>query len=231
MWKEIADYVPNNNPQQVTAKWMVKRVLDKLPDSPSIVDLGCGEGNSVDFFRKQVPSCSWVGVDISDSPEAKKRKREDAVFMYFDGVNIPLIESSVDLVFCQQVLEHVRHPESLLKDASRVLKSGGYFIGSTSHLEPYHSFSLWNFTPYGFKEIVKDAGLPLQEIRPGIDGLTLTERTFKGRPKSYSKFFSENSPFNVLIDSWGKESSRSVKQILVRKLSICGHFCFICFKP
>lgn len=231
MWKELSNYVPNEHPQQVDVKWMVRTILDKLPAAPSVLDLGCGKGDSVDFFREQIPDCSWVGVEVNDSHEAQKRHREDAVFIDFNGIDIPLLKNSVDLIFCRQFIGRVRHPDKLLQDACRVLKNDGYFVGSASHLEPYHSLLLRNYTPYGFKEVVQDAGFLLQEIRPGIDGMTLVERTFKGRPKSYGKYFSQDSPFNVLIDAWGKEKNRSVQQILVRKLSICGHFCFICAKP
>jgi hypothetical protein len=65
--------------------------------------------------------------------------------------------------------EHVRHPEELLSDIARVLRPGGQSIGSTSQLEPYHSLSLWNYTPYGFRVLVEGAGLKLDKIRPSID--------------------------------------------------------------
>jgi hypothetical protein len=34
-----------------------------------------------------------------------------------------------------------------------VLKVGGYLVGSVSHLEPYHGYSTFNYTPYGFRII------------------------------------------------------------------------------
>lgn len=230
MWNELADYVPNDHPGQVTAEWMVKRIKDKLPSNPVIVDVGCGAGNSVDFFREVFPGCTWVGVDIKESPEVRERRRTDATFMDFDGINIPLPTESVDLVFSRQVLEHVRHPEKLLKDVARILKRDGFMVGSTSQLEPYHSYQYWNFTPFGFKVIVNDAGIPLKEIRPSIDGATLVKRTYEGRPKSYSQYFSTESPLNQEIELWANETKRSIKQTIMRKLSICGQFCFTCIK-
>jgi len=221
MWNEIADYVPNDHPGQVTAEWMVKRVLDKLPPKPVIVDVGCGAGNSVDFFRSLLPDCEWIGVDIAESPEIRQRKRTDAKFLEFDGVNIPLPDNSTDLVFSRQVLE------AHLCDIRRIIKREGFVIGQTSHLEPYHSFQYWNFTPWGFKVIAPDAGFELTEIRPGIDGLTLVKRTYDGRPKSYGKYFNEESPLNSDIDNWAVSTSRSTKQRLIRKLSVSGQFCFI----
>ena len=230
MWVELADYVPNDHPGQVTAEWMVKRIKDKLPTNPIIVDVGCGEGNSVDFFRDVFPGCTWIGVDIKESPEVRKRRRTDSTFMDFDGINIPLPTESVDLVFSRQVLEHVRYPEELLKDVARILKRNGFMVGSTSQLEPYHSYQYWNFTPFGFKEIANDAGIPLKEIRPSIDGSTLVKRTYEGRPRSYSQYFSSESPLNQEIELWAVETKRSVKQTLMRKLLVCGQFCFTCVK-
>ena len=230
MWNELAAYVPNDHSGQVTAEWMVKRIRDKLPSNPFIVDVGCGAGNSVDFFREVFSGCTWIGVDIKESPEVRERRRTDAAFMDFDGINIPLPTGSADLVFSRHVLEHVRYPEALLKDVARILKRDGLMVGSTSHLEPYHSYQYWNFTPFGFKEIANVAGIPLKEIRPGIDGLTLVRRTYEGRPKSYSVFFSSESPFNSEIDSWAKDTGRGIRKAIMRKLTVCGHFCFICAK-
>ena len=231
MWSEIADYVPKDHRGQVTAEWMLLHMKDALPTPLEVVDLGCGEGNSVDFFRANFPGCHWTGVDIAESPEVHQRKRDDADFLIFDGVNIPRQSNSVDLVFSRQVLEHVRHPEEHLKDALRILKPGGYLIGSTSHLEAYHSFQYWNFTPFGFKEIVTEIGFTLEEIRPGIDGLTLLRRTYEGRPRTLNKFFSEESPINQEIEEWATNTGSSVRQTIVKKLSICGQFTFVCRKP
>jgi ubiquinone/menaquinone biosynthesis C-methylase UbiE len=231
MWNELAGCIPNDHSGQVTPEWMVNRVKDKLPSNPVIADVGCGTGNSSDFFVKLFPGCTWVGIDIKESPEVRERRRSDVIFMEFDGINIPLPTESVDLVFNRHVLEHVRHPEALLKDVARVLKSGGFLVGSTSQLEPYHSYQYWNFTPFGFKQIANDAGIPLKEIRPSIDGLTLVRRTYEGRPKSYSVFFSTESPLNSEIDSWAKSTGRGIRQTVMRKLSVCGQFVFLCEKP
>ncbi len=233
MWNEICEYVPTDVPHQVTAEWMVKRLLKKvvMTPSPTIVDLGCGAGNSVDFFRNLLPECTWIGIDIPDSPEVLTRKRTDETFMEFDGTNIPLPAESVNLVFCKQVLEHVRHPEALLKDVTRILiAKKGFLVGSTSQLEPYHSYQYWNFTPYGFKTIVSEAGIPLREILPGIDGKTLVQRTYNGRPKSFNKYFSSESPLNQEINQWAQDTNRSNRQKTVTKLEVCGQFCFICSK-
>lgn len=231
MYNEIHDCVPNDHSRQVNSRWMVRRIISRLPHNPAIIDLGCGTGESFDMFRQLNPTCIWTGVDIEDSPEVRERRRTDAKFVTFDGINIPVAPASIDLVYSRQVLEHVRYPEKLLADVCRVLQPGGLFVGQTSHLEPYHSYSFWNFTPYGFHKLVEEAGMTLRQIRPSIDGATLVERTYLGRPSSFGVYFNSESPLNQQIDAWGHTTGRSHRQINVRKLSLCGQFVFLCEKP
>jgi len=196
-----------------------------------IVDLGCGTGVTYDFFREHAPGARWIGVDIEESPEVNQRVRRDVEFRTYDGVNLPFADASLDFIFSNQVFEHVRYPEKLLADISRVLRRGGTFVGQTSQLEPYHSYSLWNFTVYGFKRICEDAGLKVKQFRPGIDGHTLVERAFKGRSKEYSQWFNTESPKNKEIESLAMAEGRRINIINFRKLMNCGQFCFICIKP
>jgi ubiquinone/menaquinone biosynthesis C-methylase UbiE len=123
------------------------------------------------------------------------------------------------------VFEHVRHPEELLAEIRRVLKEGGPFIGSISTLEPYHSYSYWNYTPYGWYVLLTDAGFVPQEFRPGIDGISLIRRSYLGRPEE-ARYWFKKSPVNEEIDQWGKENRKRPGLINYRKIMYCGHLFF-----
>lgn len=192
-----------------------------------VMDLGCGKGDSVDLFRELNPAIKWYGLDIEISPEVEQRTRTDVEFLSFDGIAIPFEDNYFDLIYSNQVLEHVRHPEALLTDVHRALKPGGYFVGSVSQLEPFHSQSVWNFTPHGFCQIVNDAGLDVLEIRPSIDSLTLIIRSGLGRPSFFSRWWYKESPMNKLINFVGWLSRKSKKEINLAKVILSGQFCFI----
>jgi hypothetical protein len=123
------------------------------------------------------------------------------------------------------VFEHVRHPDIVLAEVARVLRPGGAFIGSVSALEPYHSFSFWSFTPFGWYTLLNDAGLTPIQFRPGIDGVSLIQRSYLGRPEKAKTWF-DNSPLNLEIDAWGANTKRSNQLINLRKVQYCGHLCF-----
>ncbi len=192
-----------------------------------MLDLGCGIGSSVDVFRARDPGVEWVGLDVPGSPEAQFRTRGDARFETFDGISMPFADGSFDLVYCKQVLEHVRHPEPLLKEVHRVLVPGGRFAGSTSQLEPYHSLSVWNYTPIGMVALLEQADLHTVELRPGIDGLTLIAWRLAGGHRWFHRWWSRESPLNRLLDACGRVLRTDNRSLNATKLLFCGQFAFL----
>jgi SAM-dependent methyltransferase len=94
------------------------------------------------------------------------------------GAAIPLdmedmasIESnSLGCVLCSEVIEHVRHPDSAIAEAWRVLRPGGTLIVTT----PYHivihntpddgGFHGRNLTPQGLELIAQEAGFRIERL-------------------------------------------------------------------
>lgn len=231
MYELLEPYLPRRHGRQVTLDDYVRRVLPELGPAPRILDLGCGEGGSCDYFRTLLPEATWIGLDIADSPEVNARKRQDAAFHTYDGVHVPFEDAHFDLVYSSQVFEHVRYPQELLREVRRVLRPGGYFVGSTSHLEPYHSRSFWNFTPYGFCVLIRDSALDLAEIGPSIDSLTLIIRRVLGCPPFFARYWRRESPLNALIGLAGRVSRMAPERIAAAKLLFSGQFCFLARRP
>jgi len=226
LWSQLEAYIPDDHARQVSASYYVERLMSG-PDVPRrVLDLGCGRGDSVDLFRRFSPTVDWVGCDIADSMESRQRRRQDAAFVTYDGERLPFDDASFDLVYSCQVLEHVPDPPGHLREIARVLRPAGALIGSTSQLEPYHSMSLWNPTPVAFVRFAARAGLRVREIRPGIDGVTLTLRVFFARPAGFDGWWSEESPLNRLIDDWGRETGRRPALVNLRKLQTSGQYAF-----
>ena len=223
----VRDAVPSDHSRQVLADYWIETGFAALPPGSRVLDLGCGTGDSVDQFRAVDPSVGWVGVDVERSPEVKRRVRTDAEFHVFDGERLPFEDASFDFVYCKQALEHVRRPSVLLGDVARVLRPGGVLAGSTSQLEAFHSLSTWNYTPYGLRLLLEDAGLSLEELRPGIDSLTLILHRGLGMPAITRRYWGRESPLNRAIGLFGRARRLDARRVNAIKLLFCGQFAFL----
>ena len=222
-------FVPTDHSRQVNARYYVQRFFREHPQG-MVLDLGCGAGEALTFFEEVAPQASYYGIDIEISPEVKERKRQSDRFYTYDGIHLPFEDNTFDLIFCKQVLEHVRYPRELLQEVARVLTPDGWFVGSTSHLEPYHSFSTWNYTPFGFYLLCEQTGLDLKEVRPGIDGLTLITRRLLRCPRFMNRYWSRESPLNQMIGLVGRVTGKNPSMINREKLLFCGQFAFMAAK-
>ncbi len=226
--------IPCDHSRQTVADAYGVRYLKSSgrPRNPRVMDLGCGRGDSVDQFRALEPAVQWVGVDIERSPEVDERLRDDAEFVTFDGVELPFADASFDLVYCKQVLEHVRRPDPLVGEVARVLARGGWFAGSTSQLEAFHSRSVFNLTPYGLTAVVEDAGLEVVELRPVIDGLTLVAWRALGLPSFFYRWWGpRESPLNRIVELAGRAARLDARTRNQVKLTLCGQFAFLARRP
>ncbi|AKB76258.1 hypothetical protein MSLAZ_2997 [Methanosarcina lacustris Z-7289] len=230
----LKNCLPTDHCKQTNAMNLVRNWWKN--DINNVADLGCGKGDSFNLFSSLNAKIKWIGLDIPSSPEVEGRTRSRELnFIEYDGINIPFDDESFDMIFCRQVLEHVHYPNELLREVARVLKNDGLFIGSVSQLEPFHSCSVLNWTPYGIKLIFEDAGLEVFELRSGIDGLTLCLRfLLKGRvsviTKVFNKYFDNESPLNRFIEIYSKFRGRTVAEINAEKLKTAGHICFVAGK-
>ncbi len=225
MLKEIRPYLSNKSCKQITSKHYLYEILESELDICNILDLGCGDGSSSCYVHDIDPKINWYGLEIEKRKILNLDGKSNTKYTIYDGRKIPFEEEKFDIIYCNQVFEHVRYPIILLEEIERVLKPGGYFIGSVSHLEPYHG-NYWNFTPYGFSLIVNDAGLKMVEMRPSIDGLSLLLRTSLNKPKSFASLWETETPVNKAINLFGKLTFQKRYMINFLKLVICGHFCF-----
>lgn len=225
LFELLKDCIPDDHSQQVSPTFFIDKLYEQGSGGRKVLDLGCGRGTSADLFRRRDPDVEWHGADVQPPPDFDARKRSGQHFHLIDGVTLPFEDASFDIVLSVQVFEHVRHPETLLAELGRVLVGGGAFIGSVSYLEPYHSFSYWNYTPFGWHTLLTEAGLSVVEFRPGIDAIALIQRQYLGLPRKAECWF-KRSPLNKEIDAWGAKTRQSHARINLRKLQYCGHLAF-----
>jgi len=126
--------------------------FDRLSDfmeSPrshnSMLDVGGGPGFIAAEGRRRGHSCSVVEYEEA---ELFLHGREPETAAVGDGQDLPIRDSSVSIVHCSNVLEHVPRAEALLAEMVRVTQPGGLgYLSFTPWRSPWggHETSPWHF--------------------------------------------------------------------------------------
>ncbi|MDH5295086.1 MAG: methyltransferase domain-containing protein [Acidimicrobiia bacterium] len=103
-------------------------LLPRLESSMRLLDLGCGPGSVTLDLARFVAEV--VGVDAAVEAIAAARGAAEASgvrsrFEVADVYELPFEDSSFDVVFAHQVLQHLGDPVRALVEARRVLRPGG----------------------------------------------------------------------------------------------------------
>ena len=223
-------FIPGDHHRTWSAPDYARSLLAHWQGPVRVLDLGCGAGHSRDFFCSINPQCSWYGAEVEDSPELRAAGAHSNAITFFDGVNLPWADGFFDLVYSNQVLEHVRRPEALLAEVFRVLKPNAALVGSVSYLEPYHSLSLFNYTPYGLITVLCDAGFRVAELRPGQDCWSVILRQMVGGHAELSRLLQRLSPINAAVSIAALICGLDHKTRNFLKIQFAGHLCFLAHK-
>jgi ubiquinone/menaquinone biosynthesis C-methylase UbiE len=121
-----------------------------LPADAAALDVGCGEGvHSLILARRF--GFAVTGIDpVTRHVEAARAAAtgERAVFLRGTAEQIPAGHAAFDLIWCRDVLVHVRELSRAYAEFRRVLKPGGlalvYQMFGTEQLEPREAGWLWD---------------------------------------------------------------------------------------
>lgn len=167
-------------------------MLALLQDAPlgKMLDIGTGTGRMIELFGAAAQSV----VAIDNSPEMLRLARakllesetssgsdivQKTELKQGDFNHLPLQNSAVDSVILHQVLHYAQHPEAVLLEVSRVLKSGGLVLiadfaaHDREELRTDHAHARLGFSDDSMKHWLTASKLELVQIKT-LDGGALT---------------------------------------------------------
>jgi len=151
------------------AKWAYD-FINLIPQGCGyLLDYACG-GGAKDLCEKK--GYKYVGVDYYN---------DYGVDVIAHGENLPFKDNTFSVVTSNAVMEHIPNPWLACEEIFRVLKTGGYYIGSTAFLYPYHERSYYNMSHLGVKLMLEQAGFMVIKIIPWkVSGFEAILKNFIG---------------------------------------------------
>ncbi|MDZ4844932.1 MAG: class I SAM-dependent methyltransferase [Chitinophagales bacterium] len=175
----------------------------------SFIDIGGGAAPYYILFKEMIKD--YTVVDVENV--LPKEDDRNITFIKSFAEELPIADNSFDVVLSNQVFEHVQSPEKSAAESFRILKKGGFILGSVPHVSPIHlePYDYRRFTEYGLRKTLEEAGFTNVKI-DGSGGvfkaaalmtlmdLTLSKRV-EGKPQRFlTKKHFLLSPLNGFVN-------------------------------
>ncbi|GIG57626.1 hypothetical protein Lfu02_19980 [Longispora fulva] len=150
------------------------RHIPKPTPGARLLDIGCGDGNFLEFARR----AGWTVVGVDFDEKAVEAARSRGLDIRHGGVEVLDPAERFDGITLSHVIEHVHDPVALLAACRRMLNPGGWIWLETPNLDalghqrygadwrglepPRH---LVLFTPASLKQALAKAGFVDAEIQ------------------------------------------------------------------
>jgi SAM-dependent methyltransferase len=138
--------LPNWSIREPLARWL--EAEGETSAGLRVLDVGCGVKPYLPYFGGAV---EYVGVDVADNPLAELQGAVE---------ELPVEDSSFDVVLCLQVLEHTEDPAQAVRELHRVTRPGGRVLASTHGTQVYHPLPVdhWRWTHTGLERLFERNG-------------------------------------------------------------------------
>lgn len=138
-----------------------------------LLDVGAGQQHFIELTKK----FEVIAVDAIANP---------GIDVVCDlNMPLPFQDDTFDIIFMSNVLEHIHEPQSLLSELNRILKQGGFMVGTvpflmSSHQRPHDYF---RYTDLALIKLLAQSGFSKVDVIPlgtSLDVLASMEHKFYG---------------------------------------------------
>ena len=114
------------------APWIAEEIKERIGSCASVLDIGCGAGFLANYLAREGHEVTGVDLSLPSLEIARETDETGRVqYLQANAYSLPFGNQTFDAVCATDVLEHVEDPYLLIAEASRVLKTKGYFFFHT----------------------------------------------------------------------------------------------------
>jgi ubiquinone/menaquinone biosynthesis C-methylase UbiE len=116
-------------------------ILENVPESSSLLDIGCADGMKTMQYVKMlsVPLEKVYGIELKPKYVRLAEKRFKVLNVNLEHDTFPFQDQEIEVIICNQILEHLKTIFLPLSEMDRVLRIGGHLIIGIPNLAAIHN--------------------------------------------------------------------------------------------
>jgi ubiquinone/menaquinone biosynthesis C-methylase UbiE len=178
----------------------ILRSMTSKKDFPSVLEIGCGNGNGTKLIKKYFMPNTISAIDLDEKMikiAQKRNKDSNVTFKVMDASNLDFPDNQFDAIFDFGIIHHIPNWRECLNELKRVLKPNGELLIEDLSLDSFTADigRLWKILsdhPYELMYTTKEFKEYLNEIGFNIINYKVSN------PLKLVKFFS----LNAIIDHY-----------------------------
>jgi 2-polyprenyl-3-methyl-5-hydroxy-6-metoxy-1,4-benzoquinol methylase len=139
-------------------EWMMPYLDKVIPESGSVLEIGCGFGKTLNWVYEKNNTLEIVGSDLSEIAIIKSQNFYPHIKFICEDAETTNHDEKFDLIINSQTLEHVDNPEIIIKNMMRWTKKNGVIFITVpypnSNLDRGVKLHHWTFFDEDFKSIM-----------------------------------------------------------------------------
>ncbi len=184
-------------PREAIALQLAQPLVSK--NDGTLLDIGCGDGLflSICDTKLSLSERGWKlsGIDYSESRIAHARRWPYEFARCNVEEGLPFADSSYDVVFCGELIEHLYNPDAFVEECYRVIVPGGHLIITTPNLQAWYNRILFAL---GIQPIFYETSTRSTHIGAGV----LRRLKHGSTPVGHVRVFNKRALLD-LLDSQG----------------------------
>lgn len=191
MWFQNPKYLAWSR-QQFLSQENIEKIIDTLNinSDTCVIDIGCGSGELTRRINNAT-SCHCIGIDLDYGliKYAKQFENDTLLFVQGNAVNLPLTDSSADVIISHTFFTNIFDAETALLEMRRVCKETGTIVAinaETFEYVPNYNDGLSSFPWFGeyYKYKLQVTKRFLDSSRNFVNGII---------PEAIPQFFIDNN--------------------------------------
>ena len=171
---------------------MTRELMSYFPRAKTqtslMLDLACGHAVHKGIIEHA--GFEWVGADYDESRKAS---------VLADAHALPFEDNTFECILSVAAIHLFRYPLVVMKEAHRVLKPNGLFLGTVAFLEPFHDGGFYHHTHLGAINSLRFGGFKVEKLAPSVQWSALTAQASMGLFPKMPIFMSRSIVYPVQL--------------------------------